>query len=569
MLKINFKLNIIPILMFYCSTFLNAQIILRDDFKENSNYWFFREDGNQSVPIVKDGTLQLKLIDAVESEYCNTEIYDPTEPYQSGTILRTRIKASPQHIGSRGWGFWDGDLTLIDIFLEYDVAWIMQQKSLVSDEKYNWFLFGVASDSLSNKKTVSLQNKLNENEWHTYKIIWDENITSLYVDDELFYLTNSNIPDDKMRFDVWIDNRVINIEDPSKYWNNNSNGSSIFVDYVEITGLNGTEISRNTFGNILFWDSPNSYPNGKKDNLWKEYNFFVGQQSEVLIYISGNAENYAEFGIDDDLKIVINGIDYGWDNQNSLNGKMNNGNGYAISLPVNLSSGNHNLKIYTDETPFVSDIIVVNSPNGKLIYNNIFNQIANDEDGFFKNIDFEVSENSEITCLLSFDMNSKDDINIMIDDKAIDLTNQKKILGNELQKRTATFVINELLTSGKHSLKIFKTGSPKLVNVSVYSPSTITDIDNNLNDNFEFEFTVYPNPFNITTNINYKISQPTNVKIRIYNLLGELIEEVINDNHIIGYYNFEWNAENVSSGIYLFTISTNNYFESKKVILLK
>ncbi|MBK7105474.1 MAG: T9SS type A sorting domain-containing protein [Ignavibacteriae bacterium] len=560
--------NILRFILFF-SVSVNAQLILRDDFQSKNNYWFYRADGNQTIPIVKDGMLQLTLLNAESSEYCNTEIYDPTEPYLPGTILRTRIKCSPQHIGSRGWGFWDGDLTLIDLFLDYDVAWIMQQKSVLTEEKYNWFLFGVASDSLSNKKTMNLQNKLNETEWHTYKIIWEENFTSLYIDDELFYLANSNIPDDKMRFDVWIDNRVINIEDPSEYWNNISEVSSIFVDFVEISGLNGTEISRNIFGNILLWDSPNSYPNGEKEILWKEYNFTIEDQSEALIYITGNAENYSEIEIDDDLKIVIDNIDYGWNNQNSLNGELINGNGYSISLPVNLSSGNHNLKIYTDETPFVSDIIVVNSPSGKLIYNNNFNQIANDEDGFFKNIDLEISENSEITCLLSFDMNSSDDIEITIDDKEIDLTNQKIITGNELQKRPQTFVINEFLNSGKHSLKIYKSGTPELINVSVYAPSTVTDIDNNLNENLEFEFGVYPNPFNITTNLNYKISQPANVKIRIYNLLGQLIEEVINKNHQIGEYNFEWNANKVTSGIYLFTISANNYFESKKVILLK
>ncbi|MFZ1291101.1 MAG: T9SS type A sorting domain-containing protein [Melioribacteraceae bacterium] len=570
MTKYSFNIEIIILQFIILSTTINAQLILRDDFKSKSNYWYYRADGNQSIPIVKDGMLQLKLINAIESEYCNTEVYDPTdEVYSPGTTARIRLRCTQQHIGSRGWGFWDGDLTVEDILFDYDVAWIMQQKSENPDSVYNWFLFGLSKDTLINKQTYSLKKVIDETQWHTYQIIWKPDSSFLVIDDLLYYVTNSNIPDDKMRFDVWIDNRVIGIEPPYKFWNNNSVGSSIFVDYVEISGINGTEILRNISGNILLWKSPNTFPTGEKETLWKEYNFTIGNQSEALIYITGNAENYSEFEIDDDLKIVIDDIDYGWNNQNSINGNFLNGNSSAISIPVNLSSGNHTLKIYTDETPFVSDIIIINSPNGKLIYNNNFMQIANGEDGFFKNIDLNISENSNITFLLSFDMNSSDDINITIDDKEIDLTNQKILLGNELQKRPQTFIINENLNAGKHSLKIYKSGSPELINISVYGPSTITDIENNSDNKIENEFGVYPNPFNITTNIKYKLSHLSNVKIRIYNLLGELIEEIINKDHPQGEYNFEWNANKLTSGIYLFTISAYNYFESKKVMLLK
>ena len=73
--KINYLTLLIVLLLTTLS--MNAQSIRRDDFKFKSNYWYWRADGNQSVPTVDNGLLHLKLENAVDTGYCNTEIYDP------------------------------------------------------------------------------------------------------------------------------------------------------------------------------------------------------------------------------------------------------------------------------------------------------------------------------------------------------------------------------------------------------------------------------------------------------------------------------------------------------------
>ena len=79
----------------------------------------------------------------------------------------------------------------------------------------------------------------------------------------------------------------------------------------------------------------------------------------------------------------------------------------------------------------------------------------------------------------------------------------------------------------------------------------------------------YPNPFNPQTTISYSLSNPSEVSLSIYNIKGELIETLVNKNQQAGDYSVVWNAENVSSGIYLYQIKTENSIETKKCVIIK
>ncbi len=79
----------------------------------------------------------------------------------------------------------------------------------------------------------------------------------------------------------------------------------------------------------------------------------------------------------------------------------------------------------------------------------------------------------------------------------------------------------------------------------------------------------YPNPFNPTTKINFSIAQSGNVKLIIYNVLGEKINELINGYMNTGEYNIDFDASKLSSGVYLYTISSGNFMKTKKMILMK
>ncbi|MFH1236203.1 MAG: peptidoglycan DD-metalloendopeptidase family protein [Parcubacteria group bacterium] len=79
----------------------------------------------------------------------------------------------------------------------------------------------------------------------------------------------------------------------------------------------------------------------------------------------------------------------------------------------------------------------------------------------------------------------------------------------------------------------------------------------------------YPNPFNAATVIGYDLSTPGHVKIDVFNILGQRIETLIDENQEAGRHQLSWNASGRSSGVYFYRIVTPSATEAKKMVLLK
>jgi len=112
--------------------------------------------------------------------------------------------------------------------------------------------------------------------------------------------------------------------------------------------------------------------------------------------------------------------------------------------------------------------------------------------------------------------------------------------------------------------------------IGAYGGSIIEDsLVNNINqDNTNFInkyklFPNYPNPFNPTTTIKYNIPQKTHVILGIYNINGQLIETLVNKIQNPDSYSIQWNANNISSGIYFYRIQTGDYLKSRKMLVIK
>lgn len=98
---------------------------------------------------------------------------------------------------------------------------------------------------------------------------------------------------------------------------------------------------------------------------------------------------------------------------------------------------------------------------------------------------------------------------------------------------------------------------------------------NSVPDKFKLEQN-YPNPFNPITKINYSITsvistegRNPNVTLKVYDTLGNEVVTLVNENQSAGNYEVEFNAKNISSGVYFYTLSTQNYSETKSMVLLK
>jgi hypothetical protein len=79
----------------------------------------------------------------------------------------------------------------------------------------------------------------------------------------------------------------------------------------------------------------------------------------------------------------------------------------------------------------------------------------------------------------------------------------------------------------------------------------------------------YPNPFNPTTKIKFDLAKATNVKIEIFNSLGQIIKTLVDDYKPAGYYETDFNASQLSSGVYFYRMTTNNFVDMKKMIVVK
>ena len=79
----------------------------------------------------------------------------------------------------------------------------------------------------------------------------------------------------------------------------------------------------------------------------------------------------------------------------------------------------------------------------------------------------------------------------------------------------------------------------------------------------------YPNPFNPSTTISYSIPAKSQVTLRVYDILGSEIKMLVNEEKTAGTYKINFNASNLSSGIYFYKLQTDNYVKCKKMILLK
>lgn len=94
------------------------------------------------------------------------------------------------------------------------------------------------------------------------------------------------------------------------------------------------------------------------------------------------------------------------------------------------------------------------------------------------------------------------------------------------------------------------------------------EINENIPNNFVLEQN-YPNPFNPSTIINFSVPEESFVTIKIYNVQGEEVATLVNENLSIGNYKADWDASNLASGVYVYMLRSENFQLSRKMIFMK
>ena len=93
------------------------------------------------------------------------------------------------------------------------------------------------------------------------------------------------------------------------------------------------------------------------------------------------------------------------------------------------------------------------------------------------------------------------------------------------------------------------------------------DVDNPVNSYNLFQN--YPNPFNPGTTFKYSIPTQSNVTIKVYDIIGNEIETLINEEKSAGTYELNWSADQITSGIYFYRLQAGSYIETKKMVHLR
>jgi sugar lactone lactonase YvrE len=99
-------------------------------------------------------------------------------------------------------------------------------------------------------------------------------------------------------------------------------------------------------------------------------------------------------------------------------------------------------------------------------------------------------------------------------------------------------------------------------------PVGVEDENNFVADDFSLEQN-YPNPFNPSTSIQYRVSSTSNVSLKVYDVLGNDVATLVNEEKPAGSYEVKFNAAGLSSGIYFYKLQAGSLIETKKMILMK
>ena len=104
----------------------------------------------------------------------------------------------------------------------------------------------------------------------------------------------------------------------------------------------------------------------------------------------------------------------------------------------------------------------------------------------------------------------------------------------------------------------------------IYLSASAEKVNNS--SNFPKEYSLlqnYPNPFNPITIIKYSLPKVSDVELIVYDILGREVATLVNEPQQAGNYEINWDASNVSSGVYFYQLNTTDYVDTKKMILLK
>jgi hypothetical protein len=135
--------------------------------------------------------------------------------------------------------------------------------------------------------------------------------------------------------------------------------------------------------------------------------------------------------------------------------------------------------------------------------------------------------------------------------------------GNSNSPNDYNFIDIELRETGEYNYRL-----KQIDNDGTFEYSQIISVNVGIPNHYSLSQN-YPNPFNPETRIDFTLPENQRVVLRIYNMLGELVKEIINKETEAGSYSIQFNSTGLASGVYIYRLETLAYVASRKMMLLK
>ena len=210
-----------------------------------------------------------------------------------------------------------------------------------------------------------------------------------------------------------------------------------------------------------------------------------------------------------------------------------------------------------DSFGVISDSVSTSVATSKLIINPPSNLSLTTADN--KSVDISWQDNSAIETGYRIE-------------RAVGTTSQFSNIG-EVVSDTTSFIDSTVLGGIKYFYRViaFKDSVTSSYSDTTSITIVLTGIDN-LTSVIPKQFILnqnYPNPFNPSTNINLSVPQASFVILKVYDVLGKEVITLVNEELKAGTYNFNFDAVNLTSGVYFYRISAGKFIQTKKMLLLK